>query len=200
MPTNSVESKFHLSAMSPDVTDSREASRPCLPASDGTRSLNPLWYAVRVSSGKENAVSQALRVNGIPEFLPTFTERIQWSDRTKVTQRALFTGYVFACFDRIDGASAIFGASGVLQILGTDELSSISADEIANLRIVCVSPLAKAVPYVPGLSLRVKSGPFAGVEGIITRVKGATLLTIPVEILGRSVAVEIDAADVEILK
>jgi transcriptional antiterminator NusG len=197
LPTNRVESKFPESVPPPGVTDPREASRQ-LPRETGTRF--PLWYAVRVKTGREIRVSQALRSSGIPEFLPTFTERIQWSDRTKVTQRALFPGYVFACFDRFTEASAIFGTTGVLQILGTDELSSISADEIANLRIVCASPSAKAVPYEPGLRVRVISGPYAGVEGTIMRVKRGTLLTIPVETLGRSVAVEIDAADVEILK
>jgi transcription antitermination factor NusG len=57
------------------------------------------------------------------------------------------------------------------------------------------------MPYEPGLSrVRVISGPFAGAEGTISRVKGGTRLTIPVQILNRSVAVEIDAADTEILK
>jgi transcription antitermination factor NusG len=197
-PTNSVESKFHVSGTPPGVTESREASRVPPTVESGTRF--PLWYALRVKTGRETAVSQALRAGGIPEFLPTFTEKTQWSDRTKVAIRALFPGYVFANFDRNDAAH-IWLTSGVLQILGTDELSSISADEIANLRTVCASPSAKAVPYVAGSSrVRVVSGPFAGVVCVVTRVKGETQLTIPVEILGRSVAVQIEAGDVEILK
>lgn len=173
LPTDSVEGSGH-------VTDAREA-----------------WYALRIKVGQEPAITERLRANGVPEFLPTYARQVRSSDRTRLVRRALFAGYTFACFDRAD-PSLIWATPGVLQILGTDESSSISAGAIANLRTVCASSQAKAVPYAAGLSrVRIARGPFAGVEGTVTRIKGASLLTVPVEILGRSVAVEIDAADTE---
>lgn len=183
------------------VTGAREAFPDRLPGHSETRSGQLNWFAIRVRSGAEARVRDSLRSSGTEEFLPTFTETIRWSDRTKVTIRPLFPNYLFARFDRGTEAASVLSISGVLQILGHDEIDSISADEIANLRIVCASPLAEAVAYVAGTSrVRVKTGPFAGVEGVVSRVKGGTVLSIPVQILGRSVSVQIDAADVEACK
>jgi transcription antitermination factor NusG len=134
----------------------------------------------------------------VPEYLPTYVETVRWSDREKATEKPLFPGYLFARFDAATGADAIKAVRGVVQILSTDSQPyPISDDEIANLRTVIESnaPVMRG-PYVAGERVRVEKGPFAGVEGVISRIKGATLLSIPVEILGRSVSVSIESSDV----
>lgn len=180
LPTNGVESF----AEPVSVTGMREAS-------------DFQWYALRIKVGQEPSISERLRANGVPEFLPTYSKQVRSNDRTRLVRRALFPGYTFACFDRAD-PSLIWATPGVLQILGTDEASAIPPPEISSLRTLCSSSNAKAVPYEAGLSrVRITRGPFAGAEGVITRERRGTLLTVPVEILGRAVAVEIDAADTE---
>jgi transcriptional antiterminator RfaH len=170
------------------VTDGREAYR--LPASR--------WYALRCRSNFEARVCAALQAAGIGEFFPSYVETVRWSDRKKVTVRPLFPGYVFARFDRYVGSAAVLCVAGVISILGSNELSSVSDDEIANLKRVVESPVPVARgSYVAGARVRVERGCFAGVVGIVSRVKGETLLTIPIQILGRSVSVQIDAADVK---
>jgi transcription antitermination factor NusG len=49
---------------------------------------------------------------------------------------------------------------------------------------------------VAGASVTVSRGPFAGRTGIVTRTQGNTLLSIPLELLGRMVTVQISADDV----
>jgi transcription antitermination factor NusG len=52
-------------------------------------------------------------------------------------------------------------------------------------------------PYLQvGRRVRVKSGPMAGLEGILRRRKEGLRLVISIEMLARAVAVEIDEADV----
>jgi transcription antitermination factor NusG len=155
------------------------------------------WYALRTAPSAEKRVAERLRRNGIEEFLPTWVETSRWSDRQKQVTRPLFAGYLFALFDRAN-ATTILQTAGVLQILGTDELSAIPDDEIAALRAVVDSPHAiERCPYVAGATVTVERGPFAGIKGIVTRTRGSALLTIPITILGRAVSVEIDAADVK---
>ncbi len=166
---------------------------PTNPASWG------LWYAVRVRSRCESRVQTALLNDGLEEFLPTWTETVRWSDRKKRVVRPLFPGYVFARFDRKSEGVQILSITGVIQILGHDESGAISAGEIDNLRLACEATTdLKTCPYVAGSSVRVVEGPFAGVTGVITRVRGGTILSIPVEILCRSVLVHLSSDDVEL--
>jgi transcription antitermination factor NusG len=48
-----------------------------------------------------------------------------------------------------------------------------------------------------GARVRVKQGPFEGLEGILVRSRGISQFVLSVEILNRAVALEIDAVEVE---
>jgi len=155
------------------------------------------WFALRLRSRHDFAVGDSLTAQAIETFLPTYQTETRWTDRTNLTTRPLFAGYIFARFDPA-ARDAVDRTHGVVQILGINGPEAISDDVIADLRRVVESRATLSLaPYVCGESVRVKSGPFAGVTGVITRTKGATTLAIPVEILGRSVSVEIDACDAE---
>lgn len=156
------------------------------------------WYALRTAPHMEFRVAERLTGQGIERFLPTWTETTQWTDRQKRAIRPLFKGYLFARFDRADATFLLHQIPGILQILGTDELSAIPDDEIAALRAAVDSPFTiERCPYVAGAMVMVERGPFAGVKGIVSRTRGSAFLTIPITILGRAVSVEIDAADVK---
>jgi len=44
--------------------------------------------------------------------------------------------------------------------------------------------------------VRLKSGPFAGLQGILLRKKGGFRFVLSVELIQRSIAVDVDGADV----
>lgn len=123
-----------------------------------------------------------------------------------LTTRPLFAGYIFARFDPADATNVatVRQTRGVLEILSLDGAPAAIPDaEIANLQRLAANPGA-VLPcaYVAGEAVTVARGPFAGVSGVVSRVRqggntSATTLTIPIQILGRAVRVEIDAADVE---
>jgi transcriptional antiterminator NusG len=50
-----------------------------------------------------------------------------------------------------------------------------------------------------GRHVRLKSGPLAGMQGILVRRKGNFRVVISIELIQRSVAVDADVADVEAL-
>jgi len=173
-----------------NVTERRVAHSPL-------RLSTSRWFALLTRSRHEFAARDALRAHGTEAFLPTWRETVAWTDRKTVTERPLFTGYLFARFDpAVHGA--ILATRGVVRILSLDQKPvPISDDVIEDLQRIVLSPVAcSPCAYVAGDQVTVRRGPFAGVTGVISRVKGATTLTIPVEILGRAVSVQIDAADV----
>lgn len=159
----------------------------------------PAWFAARTRSRFEFIARDQLRDACVDAWFPTRMDLSTWSDRKKSIERPLFPGYVFARFGRADVAN-VLQTRGIVQILGTgtNEYSEIDADVIENLKRVAAQPAEVSLgAYVVGETVRVERGPFAGIAGVITRVKNAVTLSIPVVILGRSVSVQIDAADVE---
>jgi transcription antitermination factor NusG len=172
----------------------RAVGRPDLPPARA-------WYVLRTRSRFEFAVRDQLRGADIEEFLPVYREEIRWSDRTQTTTRPLFAGYIFCRFDPSDADSktTVLQTRGFVTILSLDSEPVPIPDEcIADLRRIADSPVScSPCAYVVGERVRVERGPFAGIEGVVTRVKGVSTLTVPIEIMCRSVSVQIDAADVE---
>lgn len=177
-----------------NVTKAAEARFPLLLA---PRAGVCHWFALRLHSKHEFIVRDILDARGVENFLPTWSERVKWSDREKVTVRPLFPGYIFAVL----GDSETFDASdairipGVVQILPTSiNPISISDAEIANLRLVIASQVPVApCAYVAGETVLIESGPLAGVSGVVTRTKGAYRLVVRVPMLMSAVNVEIGA-------
>jgi len=75
----------------------------------------------------------------------------------------------------------------------------ISEEEVDAIRQMIESKvLVEPHPFLKtGDWIRVKGGPLAGIEGILVRKKNQWRLVVSVELLQKSVAVEVDAAEVE---
>jgi transcriptional antiterminator RfaH len=157
-----------------------------------------VWFALRVFSRAEFSVENRLASQGVQVFLPAVQEQTRWSDRTQIISRPLLPGYLFIKVDPA-GLPGVF-VPGVIEILKTDNrAAAIPAEEIDQLRRAIVAsrkPVAEC-PYVAGDKVTVARGPMAGSTGIVQRTKAATRLVISIEILHRSVSVEIAAEDVE---
>ena len=161
---------------------------------------NSQWFAVRTSSGREKSVAAQLQARGIEEFLPFYRTRRQWSDRTKDVELPLFPGYLFCRFDYNDRRPILL-TPGVQMIVGVGKLPAPVSDiEVDNLRRVVASG-AVAHPHdqylTVGERVRIREGSLAGVEGILVGVKNSWRIVLSVELLQRSVSVELDRAAIE---
>ena len=152
------------------------------------------WYAVRTATGREKAVSAQLQNKGVEEFLPVYKSRRQWSDRQKELEFPLFPGYLFSRFD-FSNRLPILITPGVKLIVGYGKIpASVSEAEIESLRrAVASGAAAMPWPYLSiGQRVRVQEGSLIGVEGILLQVKNSWRIILSVELLRRSVAVELD--------
>src|SRR5271168_1307244 len=94
------------------------------------------WYAIRVRSKFERAVSASLSGKGYDEYLPLYHSRRKWSDRSKDLDLPLFPGYLFCRFD-VDVRLPILVTPGVISIVGTGRIPvAISDQEIDAIRAV----------------------------------------------------------------
>jgi transcription antitermination factor NusG len=156
------------------------------------------WYAVRTAAGREKAVSAQLQGKGFEEFLPLYKSRRQWSDRKKELDFPLFPGYLFCRFD-FSNRLPILITPGVKLVVGYGKIPApVTEAEIDSLRRAVASGAeARPWPYLSiGQRVRVREGSLAGVEGILIQVKNSWRIVLSVELLRRSVAVELDRGSV----
>ena len=170
---------------------------------EGTnRSAGLNWYVLWTRSHCEHLVRDQLAAKGFHLFLP---EIDVWSRRRGLRHRSrvpLFPGYLFLRH-AMDGTSYIEvrNARGLVQILGErwDRLAVVPDGEVEAIETVLhAHQPVLAHPYLrEGQKVRVTRGPLADVEGILVRIRpDKGLLVLSINLMHRSVAVEMDCSNV----
>lgn len=155
---------------------------------------NAAWYAVAVRSNFERIVAGSLQYKDYEIFLPSYRRQRRWSDRTKIAECALFPGYLFCRMD-LRARVPLLNTPGVVSIVGIGKCAAPVADsEIQAIQTIVESGLPVApAPYLnAGEPVRITRGPLAGLEGIVVSAKNRSRLLVSVEMLRRSVTVEIE--------
>ena len=162
--------------------------------------VNPLlpWFALWTRSRHEQVVLEQLQQKQIDVFLPTITKWSRWKDRKKKIDWPLFPGYCFARFDPRNRLP-ILKCTGVVSIVSMEgEPAPIPDHQIDGIRRVIESELAfDPCPMLQeGMVVEVVHGPLTGVIGRLVRKSDKARLVLSVDLIGKGVSVEVDAADV----
>ena len=158
------------------------------------------WFALQVNSRKENWIFAHLVGQGYECFSPKYKSVRQWSDRRKEIESPLFPGYLFCRFNPLERLP-ILKTPGVMEIVGCNRKPiPIDEQEIQAIQRMMESSLARQPwPYLEvGERVRIQSGALRGLVGFLVALKGNYRLVLSVTLLKRSVAVEIDAAAVQV--
>ncbi len=155
------------------------------------------WFAVYTRSHHEKSVAEQLRGRGIEHFLPLYTSVRRWKDRVKTLQMPLFAGYLFVKVFPSQFLN-VLQAHGVSRLVGSPKPEPLQDQEIRQLQAWLSLPIGvEPHPYLRiGQWVRVCRGPLADVEGILIRKKNVFRLVVAIDLIQRSVALEVDAADV----
>ena len=157
------------------------------------------WFAVWTRSRHERAVFDQLTSHSIEAFLPTVARWSRWKDRKKKIDWPLFPGYCFVHIAPVNRL-AVLKCGGVVSIVSFNgELMPVPDEEIEGIRTLVNS----ALPYDPcpllktGTKVEVVHGPLKGVIGKLQRKGPHMRLVLSVDLIGRGVSVQVDAADVK---
>src|SRR5882762_3425912 len=173
------------------ATDARVGSKPV------TNDL--LWYAAYTSANHEKCVAQQLGVRLVEHFVPLYESVRRWKDRKVRLQLPLFPGYVFVRLplrDRmrvlqVPGVARLVGFNGLPCALPDSDIEALKAGLTSGVR-------AEPHPYLTvGRRVRVRAGALAGLEGVLVRRKNGARFVISLDLIKRSVAVEVDASGLE---
>jgi transcription antitermination factor NusG len=154
-----------------------------------------LWYAAYTCANHEKRVAQQLSVRSVEHFLPLYESVRRWKDRRVQLQLPLFPGYVFvriALRDRlqvleIPSVARLVGFNGTSTPLPDGEIETLKAGLEGGVRAV-------PHPYLKvGRRVRIITGPLAGQEGIFVRRKGTLRHVLSIDLIQRSILVDMEA-------
>lgn len=160
------------------------------------------WYAVYVRSRSEIKVANMLSNAGIETFVAAVERLSQWKDRKKLISFPLFPGYLFVHINESPYSRlSVLKTRGVVRFV---EMVSGKPDPISEKQITSLKTLVEnkahldPYPYLQkGQLVRIRRGPFSGVEGILTKKLDKHILVLSVDVLQKGVALTINASDVE---
>ena len=165
----------------------------------GEAKANPNWYAIYTRHQHEKVIANLLSEKGFEVFLPVQTVARRWKDRTKQLLLPLFPCYVFIR-GGLERRFDIVTTAGFHSFVGFgDHPVTIPQEEIQAIRQAFTSgSRVEPYPFLRfGDRVRIRYGPLEGIEGILVRKKKSVRLVLSVELLEKSVAVEVDAFLVE---
>lgn len=180
------------------------------------------WYIVKVQSGREESIKEAVerrvKVEGLDDcfgqiMIPVEKETVIYKGKRVVRTRKMYPGYIFAKVDFNDRILYLFReTSGVGDFVGAGpnrHPQPMPEHEIEKM-LISQLPTEQAreqikvhVGFEKGDRVRVRDGTFAGMEGEVKEItepkdaKEPPRVRVELTIFGRPVPVEVEAWQVE---
>jgi transcription antitermination factor NusG len=194
-PDSLGEDSSHL----PATVDAKLCSMPMMDAQTGERHAEVNWYALYTWPRHEKSVAEQIKQRRISCFLPLYRSVRRWKDRRKELDLALFPGYVFVRIAPRDRLRVLQLTGAVRFVSFNGHPAPLPDGEIEALMNALASGVrAQPHPYLTvGRRVRIRYGPLARSQGILLRRKDRFRVVLSLDLLRRSVDVEVDESDVE---
>ena len=158
------------------------------------------WFALYTTCRHEKRIAQHLTQREIEHYLPLYRANRKWRDGSKVTlELPLFPSYIFVHIKRSERGSVLSVPGALAMVGGTGgEPAPVPDVTIEALRNGLQEHKIEPHPLLRiGQIARIRSGPFAGMKGIVVRRKGGCRVVLTLEQIMQSVAIEVDEGDLE---
>jgi transcription antitermination factor NusG len=151
------------------------------------------WYLLRVRSNQEKPLADTLAAMNVGHFLPLVRRSRYWGRRKAVVEEPLFAGYVFlrGAVDDVYRADRTRRVASIVRVSDQRRLDW----ELRNIRLALAgdAALLPTACLKNGTRVEVRSGPFRGLQGLISERVKENRLVLQVRILGAARSLEIDA-------
>jgi transcription antitermination factor NusG len=150
------------------------------------------WSAVYTKPRQEKALARQLLGFQIPFYLPLIKKTVVAGGRKRMSHVPLFSGYIFLFNTETERVRSLT-TNRILRILAVDDQTRLLGD-LRQLRqlIAADAPLTVESRLVAGDRVRVRSGPFAGIEGTVMTRRGMARLLVAIDFLQKGASVEIE--------
>lgn len=161
------------------------------------------WYAVYTQPHAETKALEHILRQGYAAYLPRYRTRISHARRRQAVLRPLFPRYLFAGIDRASMRwRPILSTFGVTDIVRAGvEPAPVPSEIIAALRererSGAFDSLESRQALHPGELVRVTSGAFEDMVGLLVGLRDPDRVVVLLELLGRGVRAQLSAGVVE---
>lgn len=157
------------------------------------------WFAVFTVPRHEKHVEEHFRVREIESFLPLNRVGRRWKDGSKgIVELPLFPSYTFVRIG-CGGRVPVLSVPGVLSIVGGGRKSMSIPDSYIHFLQKGLQE-GKIEPHqylTSGTKVRICNGVMAGVEGVLLRKKNDFRVVLTLEMIMKSVKIEVELDDIE---
>ena len=150
------------------------------------------WWVLYTKARQEKAISRELLAYQVPFYLPLVKKTSASRGRRITSHIPLFAGYVFLYGTEEERIRSLT-TNRVSRILWVDDPERLVLD-LRQLRHLITSnaPLTIESRLVPGNRVRVRHGPFAGLEGTVLTRRGKTRPLVSINFLQQGASIEIE--------
>ena len=161
----------------------------------------PRWYVAYTLPRHEKSIAYHLIQQNVETYLPLYSSVRKWNHRHAEVELPLFPGYVFVKITITDRVR-VLAHPGVIRLIGFNgNAIAIPDGEVERLKLLLATWKAEPYPFLTvGRTVRIKSGPFASLEGRIIRRKGKMRLIVSLEPIQRAFLLEMDAAEAQLVQ
>ncbi len=149
-----------------------------------------------VRSRHEKKVAERLTAKGMESFVPLLKTLRQWSDRKKWVELPLISCYVFVKLNYLE-RDKLFDTPGIVRfVMFKGVPATLSNKEIMNMKILTSNSTEitlEKTEYHPGQQITIESGPFAGFNGTVVKIKNRNYLIVNLDFMGSMLMVEISS-------
>jgi transcription antitermination factor NusG len=170
-------------------------------AIDGRGVVSPAmpdrWHVLQTRSRQEKAVAEVLHDQGATPFLPVVRRVVHYGHRRRVVEIPVFTNYVFV-WGTQDHTYSAMKSCRVVRVVAVADQRTFTRD-VEQIRLAIKGEAALS-PYrflERGVRVRIASGPFKDIEGLVIEDPRGTRLVLQIQALGRATSLEIDACLLE---
>ncbi len=161
----------------------------------------PRWYVAYTLPRHEKSIAYHLIQQNVRNLSTALLFRAQMEPPARRSRAPLFPGYVFVKITITDRVR-VLAHPGVIRLIGFNgNAIAIPDGEVERLKLLLATWKAEPYPFLTvGRTVRIKSGPFASLEGRIIRRKGKMRLIVSLEPIQRAFLLEMDAAEAQLVQ
>lgn len=151
------------------------------------------WWAMYTMARQEKKLMRELVELGISFYAPVIERRYRSPNgRLRMSYEPLFANYVFVCGEEDARYQAVCTGT-ISRWLPVTESELLVADLLQIFNLVATkAPLAPESRLEPGMRVRIRSGSFAGYEGVIVRRDKEVRLQVSVRFMDQGISVAIE--------
>lgn len=156
------------------------------------------WFVCHTRPRCEKRFAELMEAVATEHYLPLVGTERRYGTRVRMSEKPLFTGYVFARMRRDHKPLAYQGDLAARIFIVEDEASFLR--QLADVKALVASGFEITLhPLLrKGVRVRVVAGPLRGMEGLVDDIKNPNGIVIAMDVLQQGVHVKVSAQDLEV--